>query len=124
MNDSSSPEDEPSPPIQPPCSRAEAIGTGIWAILFSHLIVCLLAVGFFATRYEAGGVWLGLGIAAGLAAAIPFVVLPVGAAIGLLAHVLFDGTRHSVEGITCLAAIFFEANVIGWVIMVTIWLDQ
>ena len=51
MNDSIPPNDESSPQTQPPCSRAEAIGTGIWAILFAHLVVCLLAVAMLLQRF-------------------------------------------------------------------------
>ncbi len=87
--------------------------------VIAHLVVCILSLALLASLEGGLGVLLGFGVAAGLAAAIPFIVLPVAAAIGFLTHLGFQGTRVSIPVLVRTLVILFEASLFGWIVVLT-----
>jgi len=124
LNDSQDPTEESESPIRPPCSRAEAIEIAVWTILFGHVVVCVLTLTLLATLFSGAGVWLGIGAVALLAMAIPFVILPIGALIGVVSHKLFNGTSVSVEFFARSVSIVFELHLFAWIVVLAIWLQD
>jgi hypothetical protein len=103
-----------------PCSRAEAMELAMRMAVVVHLLVCILALLVLATVLGPSGVWIGLGIAAILACAIPFVVLPAAAAIGFLTHLAFHRTELSIPMLVRVLVVLFEASLLGWLILLVV----
>lgn len=101
-----------------PCSRAEAVELAIRTSVVAHLIVCALVVAVMSSMAGASGVLVGLGIAAGLAVAIPFVVIPVAAAIGFLTHLIFRSWELPLPRLIRILVILFELSIFGWVVAI------
>ena len=77
--------DEPLDERKVYCSRSEAIELAISAMLWSHAVVMVAAVVVEILMFGPAGVWIGLGVVAGLLAMMPVVVLPSAYVIGCLA---------------------------------------
>jgi hypothetical protein len=92
----------------------------IHTAVVAHLIVCVLSLALLAAVHNGAGILLGIGIAAVMASAIPFVVLPVAAAIGFLTHLVFQGTGASIPGLVRGLVILFEATLFGWIVFLII----
>ena len=107
------------PTIPTPCGRTEAMELAIRTAVVAHLVVCILSLALLASLDGRWGVLWGFGVAGGLAAAIPFVILPVAAAIGFLTHLGFQGTRLSIPTLVRTLVILFEASLFGWVVVLT-----
>lgn len=105
---------------QPYCSRSEAIELAISAMLWSHTVVMVAAVVVEILMFGPAGVWIGLGVVAGLLAMMPVVVLPSAYLIGWLAHRLFDPSSIPVEVAVRIFAIVFELNLLGWVLFASL----
>ena len=105
---------------QPYCSRSEAIELAISAMLWSHAVVMVAAVVVEILLFGPPGVWIGLGVVAGLLAIMPVVVLPSAYVIGWLAHRLFDPSTIPVEIAVRVFAILFEVNLLGWVLFASL----
>ena len=97
-----------------PCSRGEAMEMAIRTGVIAHLGICLLVLFVLAAYLGSAGVWIGLGIAALLAAAIPFIVLPGAAAIGFVTHMVFHRTQLPIPTLVRVLVILFEASLLGW----------
>ena len=102
------------------CSRSEAIELAISAMLWSHAVVMVAALAVEILLFGPAGVWIGLGVVAGLLAMMPVVVLPAAYLIGWLAHRLFFPSSIPVEVAVRLFAILFEINLLGWVLFVSL----
>lgn len=85
--------------------------------VIAHLIFCVLTLLLLAVVLGPAGVVVGLGVAAFLAFAIPFIVLPVAAAIGFFSHMAFHGTGMSLPTLIRILVILFEATLFGWVLV-------
>jgi hypothetical protein len=103
-----------------PCSRGEAMEMAIRTAVIAHLVICLLALFGLAGYLGVAGVWIGLGIAAVLAAAIPFIVLPVAAAIGFFTHLAFHRTQLPIPTVVRVLVILFEASLLVWVVLIAV----
>lgn len=84
--------------------------------VIAHLAICLLALFGLAGTMGPAGIWLGLGVAAILAAAIPFVILPASAAVGFLLHWIFHRTQLSVSKTVTITVIICEVALLGWLV--------
>jgi hypothetical protein len=100
-----------------PCSRGEAVEMAIQTGVIAHLVICLLAPFGLAT-YGAAGLWAGFGISCVLAAAIPFVLVPVTAAIGFFTHLTFHRTQVPIPTLVRVLVILFEASLLGWAVLI------
>ena len=107
-----------------PCSRGEAMELAIRTAVIAHLGICLVALFGLACSMGAGGIWLGLGVAAILAAAIPFLVLPMAAATGFLLHLAFHRTQLPIPTLVRVIVILFEASLMGWLVFIVLLLRQ
>ena len=103
-----------------PCSRSEAIELAIRTAMIAHPAVCLLSLAFLATSDPDWGIVVGLGIAAVLACAFPFLVLPIAAAVGYFVQLGFQGTRVSVPILVRTLVILGEALLFGGIVVLTI----
>ena len=113
--------DDPPPDERSPyCSRSEAIELAISAMLWSHAVVMVAALVVEILLFGPPGVWIGLGVVAGLLAMMPVVVLPSAYIIGWLAHRLFAPSSIPVEVAVRLFAILFEINLLGWVLFASL----
>ena len=112
--------DEPLDERKVYCSRSEAIELAISAMLWSHAVVMVAAVVVEILMFGPAGVWIGLGVVAGLLAMMPVVVLPSAYLIGWLAHRLFAPSTIPVEVAVRLFAILFEVNLLGWVLFASL----
>ena len=115
---------EESDPLHPsdaslstPCSRTEAMELAIRTAVVAHLVICVLSLALLATLDGGPGILLGVGVAAGLAAVIPFVVLPIAAAIGFFSHLAFRQTLVSIPGLVRILVILFEVSLFGWIVV-------
>ncbi len=100
-----------------PCSRGEAVEMAIQTGVIAHLVICLLAPFALAAYVGAAGLWAGLGITGMLAAAIPFVIVPVTAAIGFFTHLIFHRTQVPIPTLVRVLVALFEASLLGWVVL-------
>ena len=105
------------------CSRMDAMELAMRTAVVAHLIVCVLSLALLATLHSGLGVFVGFGVAAALASAIPFVILPVAAAIGFFTHLVLNGMRVSIPLLVRIIVILFEATLFGWIV-VLIFLSQ
>ena len=112
--------DEPLDERKVYCSRSEAIELAISAMLWSHAVVMVAAVVVEILMFGPAGVWIGLGVVAGLLAMMPVVVLPSAYVIGWLAHRLFAPGTIPVEMAVRVFAIVFEVNLLGWVLFASL----
>ena len=116
---------EPTPGDPPPngplyCSRSEAIELSINAMLWSHAVVMVAALAVEVLLFGPAGVFIGLGVVAGLLAMMPVVVLPAAYVIGWLAYRLFAPSSIPVEVAVRVFAIVFEVNLLGWVLFASL----
>ncbi len=118
MNDHPTPDEQDE--RQPYCSRSEAIELAISAMLWSHAVVMVAALVVEILLFGPAGVWIGLGVVAGLLAMMPVVVLPSAYVIGWLAHRLFAPSSIPVEVAVRVFAIVFELNLLGWVLFASL----
>lgn len=119
MTNDNQPLDEPEE-RQPYCSRSEAIELAISAMLWSHAVVMVAALVVEILFSGPVGVWIGLGVVAGLLAVMPVVVLPSAYLIGWLAHRLFAPSSIPVEVAVRVFVILFEVNLLGWVLFASL----
>lgn len=113
---------QPEPIVDAPCSRGEAMELAMRNAVIAHLVICVLVLAYLTVIGQSGGILIGLGIAAVLASAIPFLVLPIAAAVGFLVHLGCRGTGLPVPMLIRTLVILFEVTLLGWIIvLVTIW---
>ncbi len=86
----------------------------------AHLIVCVLSLALLATLHRGLGIFVGFGVAAALASAIPFIILPIAAAIGFFTHLVLNGTRVSIPVLVRVLVILFEATLFGWIVVLIV----
>lgn len=105
-----------------PCNRGEAMELAMRTGVISHLVLCILVLAYLATIGKGLGILVGLGIAAVLASAIPFLVLPVAAAVGFFVHLGLHGTRLSVPLMIRMVVVLLELTLLGWImVLVIVW---
>jgi hypothetical protein len=101
-----------------PSSRIEMMELAIRTALVAHLIVAILALIGLAAYMGEAGLWFGLAIAAVFATGIPFLVLPVAAAIGFFTHLAFHRTQLPIPTLVRVLTILFEASLLVWIILI------
>lgn len=117
MSEEATPSKPSDPLLSVFFSRTEAIELAIRTAIFAHLVTCVLSLGLMATLEGRPGVFWGLGAAAVLAAAFPFVVLPIAAAIGFFTHLAFQGTLVSIPFLVRILVILLEVSIFGWIVV-------
>ncbi len=104
------------------CSRGEAMEMAMRNAVIAHLVICILVLAYLTVIGRGGGILIGFGIAAVLASTIPFLVLPIAAAIGFLVHLGCQRTRLPVPLLIRTLVILFEVTLLAWIIvLITLW---
>jgi len=109
----------PEPTLDQACSRGEAMELAMRIAVISHLLICVVLLAYLAIIGRGGGILYAFGIAAVLASTIPFLVLPIAAAIGFLVHLCCHGTRISVPLLIRSLVILLEVALLGWILVIT-----